>query len=179
MMTQTTTKVTEFYHCSNCVARGSVQECARLLRCVFPIREAFVICGECKTGSECGLNRKCAKGETRDSHYFDTCLYCESEEQCVAAQQCRDKRDAELDAAKQDEKVDHPPHYGGDTPYEVIKVLEAWLTAEEYVGFLKGNVIKHNARARHKFAQQEDHAKAAWYQNKLVEFERKLRGDDD
>ena len=48
-----------------------------------------------------------------------------------------------------DEAVDHPAHYGGkDNPYEVIKVLEAWLTPEEFAGFLKGNVIKYQARAR-------------------------------
>jgi hypothetical protein len=30
----------------------------------------------------------------------------------------------------------------------VIKVLESWLTPEEFVGFLKGNVIKYQARAQ-------------------------------
>jgi len=24
------------------------------------------------------------------------------------------------------ESVNHPPHYGGDTTYEAIKVIEAW-----------------------------------------------------
>ena len=66
-------------------------------------------------------------------------------------------------------QVDHPAHYGGDTPYEVIKVLEAWLNHDEFVGFLKGNIIKYNARARRKGGDQ-DYAKAAWYQNYLVEF---------
>ena len=41
------------------------------------------------------------------------------------------------------EAVDHPAHYGGaDNPYEVIKVLESWLSRDEFVGFCKGNVIK-------------------------------------
>lgn len=66
------------------------------------------------------------------------------------------------------EKVNHPQHYGGDTPYEVIKVLKAWLTPEEYVGFLKGNVIKYNARSSKKGAHLEDTRKAQWYQNELA-----------
>jgi hypothetical protein len=28
--------------------------------------------------------------------------------------------------------VNHPNHYGGDTTYEVIKVLRAWLTPDEF-----------------------------------------------
>lgn len=27
---------------------------------------------------------------------------------------------------KVSEQVDHPAHYGGDTTYEAIKVIEAW-----------------------------------------------------
>ena len=72
------------------------------------------------------------------------------------------------------ETVDHPAHYGGsDNPFEVIKVLEAWLTPEEMVGFLKGNVIKYQARARLKNGA-EDLAKAAWYANRLADFTKRL-----
>lgn len=68
--------------------------------------------------------------------------------------------------------VDHPAHYGGaDNPYEVIKVLEAWLTPEELKGFLKGNVIKYLARAGKKGSAKEDEAKAAWYAKYLAELE--------
>jgi len=71
------------------------------------------------------------------------------------------------------EAVDHPAHYGGaDNPYEVIKVLEAWLTKDEMIGFLKGNVIKYQARALRK-AGAEDYAKAAWYGNYLAEMYRR------
>lgn len=65
------------------------------------------------------------------------------------------------------ERVNHPSHYGGDTTYEVIKVLEAWLTPAEYAGFLKGNIIKYLARSEHK-GGAEDIAKAKWYQDELV-----------
>lgn len=71
---------------------------------------------------------------------------------------------------KKPETVDHPSHYGGaDNPYEVIKVLEAWLTREEFIGALKFNIIKYQARARLK-AGAEDYAKAAWYANYLADF---------
>lgn len=70
------------------------------------------------------------------------------------------------------EKVNHPDHYGGDTPYEVIKVLEAWFTPEEFIGFLKGNAIKYMARHRDK-GGAEDLQKAAWYSKRLAEFDEK------
>lgn len=69
-----------------------------------------------------------------------------------------------------DESVNHPTHYGGeDSPHEVIKVLRAWLTPQEYAGFLKGNAIKYLARHRDK-GGLEDLRKAEWYQAALAEF---------
>lgn len=64
--------------------------------------------------------------------------------------------------------VNHPEHYGADTPYECIKVLEAWMSKEQFVGFLKGNVIKYLCRSEKKNGI-EDLKKAQWYINKLVE----------
>lgn len=70
--------------------------------------------------------------------------------------------------------VDHPPHYGGaDNPYEVIKVMEAWLTPEEFRGALKFNIHKYLARAAKK-AGPEDQAKAAWYAKYLDEWEQRV-----
>lgn len=70
--------------------------------------------------------------------------------------------------------VSHPAHYGGaDNPYEVIKVLEAWLTREQMVGFLKGNIFKYMARAEKK-AKREDIQKAGWYMRYLDEFEERV-----
>lgn len=68
------------------------------------------------------------------------------------------------------DSVNHPAHYGGaDNPYEVIKVLEAWLTRNEFIGFCKGNAIKYQARHRQK-GGDEDLRKAKWYQDYLTEF---------
>ena len=61
------------------------------------------------------------------------------------------------------EKVNHPSHYGGDTVYETIKVLRAWLTPEQFQGFLLGNIIKYLSRAGKKGDALEDLKKAAWY----------------
>ena len=66
------------------------------------------------------------------------------------------------------EQVNHPQHYGGDTIYETIKVLKAWLTSEQYQGFLIGNAIKYQSRYRNK-GGSEDIKKALWYLNKYME----------
>ena len=81
------------------------------------------------------------------------------------------KHEKPLSQSEIDKKmVDHPAHYGGkDDPFEVIKVLEAWLTHEEFIGALKFNIIKYQARARYKNGL-EDHEKADWYSRYLVDF---------
>lgn len=69
-----------------------------------------------------------------------------------------------------DEQVDHPAHYGGaENTYEVIKVLENWLSREEFVGAMKFNIIKYQARAAKKNGTQ-DYEKAAWYAAYLTDF---------
>jgi hypothetical protein len=67
------------------------------------------------------------------------------------------------------ETVNHPAHYGGDTTYECVKVLEAWLTPEQMTGFLIGNAIKYLCRQGKKGAAVEDLRKAAWYIGKHIE----------
>jgi hypothetical protein len=64
--------------------------------------------------------------------------------------------------------VDHPAHYGGDTPYETIKVLEAWNWEMAYY-FCIGNSIKYFSRLGKKNDLIEDLNKASWYGNKAVE----------
>jgi len=59
--------------------------------------------------------------------------------------------------------VDHPAHYGGDSTYEAIRVIEAWD-----LGFCLGNVIKYVARAGRKNDELEDLEKASWYLNHHV-----------
>lgn len=64
-----------------------------------------------------------------------------------------------------EETVNHPAHYGGDTTYEVIKVLEAWG-----LGFHLGNVVKYVARSGRKPGtdELEDLRKARWYLERMI-----------
>ena len=54
--------------------------------------------------------------------------------------------------------VNHPPHYGGDTIYEAIKVIEAWE-----LGFCLGNTVKYISRCGKKGDEIEVLKKAKWY----------------
>lgn len=47
--------------------------------------------------------------------------------------------------------------------------MEAWLTPEQFIGFLRGNAIKYLARAGAKGASLEDYKKAKHYLAKLIE----------
>jgi len=58
------------------------------------------------------------------------------------------------------ESVNHPAHYGGDTTYEAIKVIDAWG-----LNFSLGSVLKYICRAGKKegVSPLEDLHKALWY----------------
>lgn len=70
------------------------------------------------------------------------------------------------------EAVRHPPHYGGgDNPYEVIKVIDAWG-----LDFCLGNTAKYIARAGKKTSDLElqDLKKAKWYLDHKIEMLEKV-----
>ncbi len=60
-------------------------------------------------------------------------------------------------------------HYK-DMPIQPWHVMEAVLTREEFIGFLKGNVIKYSLRAGRK-AGTDDAGKARHYMQKLEEIQ--------
>jgi hypothetical protein len=64
------------------------------------------------------------------------------------------------------ETIDHPSHYGGDTVYECVKVIEAWG-----LDFNLGNAVKYISRAGKKDPTKlvEDLKKATWYLNRAIE----------
>lgn len=62
------------------------------------------------------------------------------------------------------ETINHPEHYGGDTTYEAIKVIEAWG-----LGFHLGNAVKYICRAESKGKKLEDLKKAKWYLDREIE----------
>ena len=69
--------------------------------------------------------------------------------------------------------VDHPDHYGGDTTYEAIKVIEAWD-----LGFCLGNAVKYICRCGRKdgMSRLDDLRKAAWYLDREITREQARRG---
>lgn len=58
-------------------------------------------------------------------------------------------------------------HYK-DMPIEPWEVMKSVLTKEEFIGFLKGNIIKYSMRAGRK-EDSDDAAKANHYMQKLDE----------
>jgi len=61
-------------------------------------------------------------------------------------------------------------HYK-DMPMQPWTVMEYVLTPEEFIGFLKGNILKYSMRAGKK-ADSDDASKAQHYADKLVSFEK-------
>lgn len=67
------------------------------------------------------------------------------------------------------DNVNNPNHYAS-TKIECIVAMEAMLSPEEFIGYLRGNIFKYNWRFQQKNGV-EDLKKAQWYQNKLIEKE--------
>jgi hypothetical protein len=63
------------------------------------------------------------------------------------------------------ENINHPAHYGGDTTYEAIKVIEAWN-----LGFCLGNTLKYIRRVGSKPGVNflGDLRKARWYLDREI-----------
>lgn len=77
----------------------------------------------------------------------------------------REKVEVEVDC------VNQPSHYtsGG---IECLDAMQAMLSKDEFIGFLRGNVFKYNWRYKLKNGI-EDLKKAKFYQDKLIEVESK------
>lgn len=58
-----------------------------------------------------------------------------------------------------------PDHYKGLQPVEAMK---QWMTEEQYIGFLRGNVIKYIARYDKKDSSIGDLEKASDYLDMLI-----------
>jgi len=65
-----------------------------------------------------------------------------------------------------DDNVNKPEHYQGEI--ECIDAIEAAMSHEEFIGYLRGNIFKYNWRYRNKNGI-EDLRKAEWYLRKLIE----------
>jgi len=65
--------------------------------------------------------------------------------------------------------VNNPEHYNnGDI--ECIDAIQAMLTPDEFIGYLRGNSLKYRWRFRYKSKPIEDLRKARWYEERLLKF---------
>ena len=74
----------------------------------------------------------------------------------------------------QDDQVNHPSHYV-DGGIECIEAIEAELTADEFRGYMKGNIAKYIWRERMKGGVQSL-KKAQWYLDRLIQFDEAQNG---
>jgi hypothetical protein len=66
--------------------------------------------------------------------------------------------------------VHNPSHYAEtDNGIECIDAIRAALGREQFIGFLRGQIIKYTWRIGKKFNSVEDNEKSIWYANKLTE----------
>jgi hypothetical protein len=71
-----------------------------------------------------------------------------------------------LGEAPKNDEVNNPAHYNIGA-IECIDAIEAMLTFEEFVGYLRGNSLKYRWRFRYKDNPISDLSKASWYERKL------------
>ena len=71
--------------------------------------------------------------------------------------------------SKMEEFVNSPAHYNNGK-IECIDAIEAMLTTDEFIGYLRGNSLKYRWRFRYKNEPVQDMLKAKWYEEKLLQF---------
>jgi|TARA_R110000822_G_scaffold117822_3_gene250328 hypothetical protein len=69
------------------------------------------------------------------------------------------------------DNVNSPAHYGKGK-IECIDYIQDFLTKEEYIGYLRGNIAKYLHRWRYK-NKQEDLLKSQWYLDRLIHMDGK------
>jgi hypothetical protein len=69
------------------------------------------------------------------------------------------------DTLSEPDMVNSPAHYGSGS-IECIEYIQDFLTTEEFIGYLRGNIAKYLHRFRYKNGI-EDLRKAEWYLNRL------------
>ena len=74
-------------------------------------------------------------------------------------------------ASKSHDPINSPSHYASGG-IECIDAMQAMLSREEFIGYLRGNVFKYQWRYKLKNGV-EDLKKAQWYANRLIEVESK------
>ena len=77
------------------------------------------------------------------------------------------EKDKEIELQKELEDIVNSPKHYNTGEIECIDSIEAMLTKEEFIGYLRGNSHKYRWRFRYKNGI-EDLKKAEWYENKLL-----------
>jgi len=77
------------------------------------------------------------------------------------------------------DQVNHPAHYGGDSLYEAIKVMEAWHGPEPVYWFCLLSAEKYQSRMGKKPGEpmERDVKKAAWYMNYAAKLREKIESE--
>jgi hypothetical protein len=65
------------------------------------------------------------------------------------------------------DEVNSPKHYK-QGKRETIEVIQDYMTSDEFVGYLKGNILKYVGRFKFKGKPLQDLEKAEWYLKKLI-----------
>ena len=81
-------------------------------------------------------------------------------------QETKDILEAITKPAAAADAVNSPEHYNM-LDIEAINLIEMSMTKEEFLGYLKGNVLKYIIRYKHKGNASEDLDKGKWYLDKL------------
>ena len=79
-----------------------------------------------------------------------------------------------------EKQVDHPDHYGGDTTYEMIKVMEAWDPIATYY-FCRWSAVKYLSRTGKKQGEDEavENEKSAWYTARAAHIFKNILTDEE
>ena len=81
-------------------------------------------------------------------------------------QETKDILEAITKPAAAADAVNSPEHYNM-LDIEAINLIEMSMTKEEFLGYLKGNVLKYIIRYKHKGKAGEDLDKGKWYLDRL------------
>ena len=81
-------------------------------------------------------------------------------------QETKDILEAITKPAAAADVVNSPEHYNM-LDIEAINLIEMSMTKEEFLGYLKGNVLKYIIRYKHKGKAGEDLDKGKWYLDRL------------
>lgn len=69
------------------------------------------------------------------------------------------------------DNINHPQHYKHGSGIECIDAIEAQLTPAEFIGYLRGTLVKYNWRLMHKHpTPHADAGKMKWFADRLLAF---------